>query len=114
MRRTHLTRLFGAVLLLGTLASCVHVEENQSSFGKAPLFVTRGPYETRLTWDSESGYLYTIMMASDRKLRDWEPLPGASNLPGTGASMSVVDSHAQRSTKKHYRIVKLPIKKSKR
>jgi hypothetical protein len=56
------------------------------------LFVTRSGSDVQLSWQSDADVYYTVM-ASDRRdgRARWQPLPGATQVRGTGGTMNFAD-----------------------
>lgn len=56
------------------------------------MVAVRSGREYRLSWQSESNTLYTVLYTQSSSSRSaWEPLPGYQNIPGNGRMIEVVD-----------------------
>ena len=91
------------LLLLGFASSCAHVEKAPDKEAKAPIFVTRGPLGTEITWKSKPGYTYSVLWRFDRPGDQWKPLPNASGLRGTGEDLAV-KAPPERGAKRKYHV----------
>ena len=73
------------------------------------LFITRTGRQVTLSWDSEKGRVYTVLVSSsmDSRLSQWRPLKGAVEMPGTGERITLRDT-ASLGEKRVYRLQSAP------
>jgi hypothetical protein len=85
--------LAGGVVLPLMLAACVHTEERREPYSKTALMVSRDSSGTTLQWKSKKDVRYTILYR-DGKANSavWQALPSATELVGTGGTMTAKDN----------------------
>ncbi len=78
------------------------------------LIVSRAESQAILSWPSNPNERYTVLYAEGRKVgAEWRPLPGASNIRGTGGVIEYTDEIVP-GTLRHYRLMVMPAEKRRR
>jgi len=79
-----------AVCCLGV--GCAHRQPVMKPFiSRTALTVAQVGGSVTLSWPSEKGKTYKILYSDTMSGQNWQVLPGAGNLAGTGDFMSVTD-----------------------
>lgn len=85
------------------------VREVEKPLDDTVLMVARGQDETVLSWASRRGMNYMVLYSDTRSATArWQPLPNASMLRGTGATITVRDAVPARQPR-FYRIEVIPV-----
>jgi hypothetical protein len=61
-----------------------------------------------ITFNTTVGHTYAVEKTPSLNAVNWQPLPGATNIPGTGGPVSVSDKGAGCLDQQHYRVRQLP------
>ncbi len=103
-------RIFGfwaALTSVVLIAGCVTVEVDPLEDRGSPMIVTRSGDVAQLTWDSRIGNTYTVLYADGQYTSAlWQPLPKATDIPGTGATI-VLEDHIATGQTRYYRLIVL-------
>jgi hypothetical protein len=103
--------LFPVLLLAGLAAGCqsMRVREIEKPVAEATLMVARGADEATVSWQSQRGLRYAVLFSESRGAgARWQHLPGASGIPGTGATLTIRDA-VPAGTPRFYRLEFTPV-----
>lgn len=90
----------------GVLTGCVTevVPLRDQALSETTLTVTRAGNTTQLQWETDPGFLYTVMYARSRSANaSWRALPQAVRIRGTGKTVSI-KTETPAHLKRHYRL----------
>jgi hypothetical protein len=99
--------LFRSFLLIASIAiisGCVSTPVEEEATTPPLMIAQNADGEVTLAWDSDSDYMYTVFYQTTAGA-EWNGLPKAFRVPGTGGRITVYDLVNPRKPPRRYRLL---------